>query len=48
MVNPDRVGDHHSQLPAEIEAEMDAIWQETVTPKTSFASYRALREALET
>lgn len=41
-----RVGDHRTVLPAEIGAEMDAIWQETVTPRTGFASYQALGEAL--
>lgn len=41
-----RVGDHLTQLPAAIGAELDAIWQETVAPKTGFASYQALREAL--
>ena len=41
-----RVGDHLTQLPAEIAAEMDAIWKEAVTPKTGLASYAALREAL--
>lgn len=34
-----RVGDHRIALPTEIGAEMDAIWQEFVTPKTSLASY---------
>jgi hypothetical protein len=41
-----RVGDHHTQLPAEIGAEMDAIWRETVEPRTGLASYQALRAAL--
>ena len=41
-----RVGDHRTQLPTEIGAEMDAIWQETVAPKTGLASYQALCEAL--
>jgi hypothetical protein len=41
-----RVGDHRSALPAEIGAEMDAIWQETVTPQTGLASYEDLGEAV--
>jgi hypothetical protein len=41
-----RVGDHHTQLPAEIGAEMDSIWRETVEPRTGLASYQALRTAL--
>jgi hypothetical protein len=32
--------------PAEIGAEMDAIWQETVEPRTGLAAYQALTEAL--
>lgn len=45
-VKDDRVGDHRPQLPTEIGAAMDAIWQETVAAKTGLASYRALAEAL--
>lgn len=41
-----RVGDHRTELPVEIGAEMDAIWQEKVAPGTGLASYDALREAL--
>jgi hypothetical protein len=41
-----RVGDHRTELPAEIGAEMDAIWQEAVEPKTGLSSYQALRAAL--
>jgi hypothetical protein len=41
-----RVGDHRAQLPIEIAAEMDAIWRETVEPRTGLASYQALGEAL--
>jgi len=41
-----RVGDHRTQLPAEIGAEMDAIWQKTVAPNPGLASYQALRVAL--
>jgi hypothetical protein len=45
-VNNGRVGDHRIELPAEIGAEMDAIWRETVEPRTGLASYQALRAAL--
>jgi hypothetical protein len=46
MVKTGRVGDHRTELPAEIGAEMDAIWRETVEPRTGLASYQALRAAL--
>jgi hypothetical protein len=39
------VGDHRTELPAEIEAALDAIWQETVAPKTGLTSYQVLTEA---
>jgi hypothetical protein len=45
-VKTGRVGDHRTTLPAEIGAEMDAIWRETVEPRTGLASYQALRAAL--
>jgi hypothetical protein len=45
-VNTGRVGDHRTELPVEIGAEMDAIWRETVEPKTGLASYQDLRMAL--
>jgi hypothetical protein len=45
-VNTDRVSDYRAQLPDEVSAEMDAIWQETVEPRTGLASCQALREAL--
>lgn len=41
-----RVGDHRTQLPTAIGAEMDAIWREVVEPRTGLASYRALQTAL--
>lgn len=40
-----RVGDHRTELPVEIGAEMDAVWQETVTPRTGLASCAAMRKA---
>ncbi len=42
-VKTGRVGDHRTQLPDEIAVAMDAIWQETVTPRTGLASYDDLR-----
>jgi hypothetical protein len=45
-VNTGRVGDHRTELPAEIGAKMDAIWRKTVEPRTGLASYQALRAAL--
>lgn len=45
-VKTGRVGDHRTELPAEIGAEMDVIWRETVEPRTGLASYQALRAAL--
>lgn len=45
-VNKGQVGAHRTELPAEIGAEMDAIWRETVQPRTGLASYQALRTAL--
>jgi len=41
-----RVGDHRTKLPEEIGTEMDAIWRETVEPKTGLPSYQALCAAL--
>lgn len=45
-VRKGEVGQHHYELPAEISAEMDAIWHEEVTAKLGFASYRELCAAL--
>ncbi|RIK36562.1 MAG: sulfotransferase [Chloroflexi bacterium] len=41
-----QVGAHLAELPAEISAEMDAIWRETVEARTGLSSYQALRAAL--
>jgi hypothetical protein len=41
-----REGDDPSQLPGEIEAEMDAIWRETVETRTGLESYCALLAAM--
>ena len=40
-----QIGNHRTELPAEIAAEMDAIWQ-TVEARTGLSSYQALRAAL--
>ena len=45
-VKTGRVGDHRTELPAEIGAEMDAIWHKTIEARTGLASYQALRAAL--
>ncbi|HXQ12621.1 MAG TPA: sulfotransferase domain-containing protein, partial [Caulobacteraceae bacterium] len=39
-------GGHAKELPAEIAAEMDAVWTRLVAPKTGFADYAALEAAL--
>jgi hypothetical protein len=46
QVKPGPAGEHRTELPAEIGAEMDAIWRETVERRTGLASYQALRAAL--
>ena len=45
-VRSGRVGDHQRELPADISAEMDAIWREEIEAKLGMASYQALRETL--
>jgi len=45
-VRKGRVGDHRLELPADISAEMDAIWQEEITAKWGLASYQDLRAAI--
>ncbi len=40
------VGGHVHELPAEIAAEMDAIWAKLVAPKTGFADYASLEADL--
>lgn len=45
-VKKGRVGAHRTELPAEIGAEMDAIWRQVVEARTGLASYRALQTAL--
>jgi len=41
-----RVGDHRRELPADINAEMDAIWRDEIEAKLGMTSYQALRETL--
>ncbi|MEZ4708169.1 MAG: sulfotransferase domain-containing protein [Caldilineaceae bacterium] len=45
-VNKGQVGAHRTELPAEICAEMDAIWRDVVKPQTGLASYQDLLAAL--
>ena len=45
-VRTGRVGDHRAELPADLAAQMDGIWQTTITAKTGLPSYQALRAAL--
>jgi hypothetical protein len=47
-VRAGRVGGHVKELPADIAAEMDAIWTRLVEPRTGFADYAALEAALRT
>jgi hypothetical protein len=46
QVKTGQVGDHRTELPLDIGAEMDTIWRETVEPRTGLSSYQALRAAL--
>lgn len=40
------VGGHRSELPAEVGAAMDAMWQTMVTPKLGFPDYASLEDEL--
>ncbi|MGE0387364.1 MAG: sulfotransferase domain-containing protein [Gammaproteobacteria bacterium] len=40
------VGGHVRELPPSVVADLDAVWRETVTPRTGFADYAALERAL--
>ena len=40
------VGGHRQAMPPELEAQMDAVWAEMVTPKLGFADYAAFEAAL--
>ena len=41
-----RVGDHCKELPPDVSQKWDAIWAETVAPRTGFANYAELDAAL--
>jgi hypothetical protein len=45
-VRAGRVGSHEHEMPPEAIAMLDAVWAETVAPRTGFANYRQLDEAL--
>ena len=45
-VRAGEVGSRKVELPSEIQAELDAVWLEEVTPTTGLESYDALLEAL--
>ena len=45
-VRKGEVGQHHYELPADISAELDTIWQEEIESKLGFASYKELCAAL--
>jgi hypothetical protein len=45
-VRKGRVGDHRTELSADISAKLDAIWREEVEARVGLSSYQALREAL--
>jgi hypothetical protein len=45
-VRTGRVGDHRAELPADISAEMDAIWSNDIEARFGLPSYQALSEAL--
>jgi len=45
-VREGRVGSHRTEMPAEIAAAIDAVWTETVAPRTGFADYAAFETKL--
>jgi hypothetical protein len=45
-VRTGRVGEHVYELPPEISAELDSIWQEEIEARFGYPSYAALRQAL--
>lgn len=45
-VRKGKVGEHATELPADISAELDRVWREEIEPKFGFASYAALVGAL--
>jgi len=46
-VRSGQVGEHAQHLGGDISAEIDAIWQEEITEKFGFQSYKALTESLK-
>ncbi|MEM7132148.1 MAG: sulfotransferase domain-containing protein [Chloroflexota bacterium] len=46
MVKTGRIGDHRTELPTDISAEMDVRWHEEVETRVGISSYQALRETL--
>jgi len=45
-VREGRVGSHKREMTAEIAARIDAVWAETITPKTGFATYADFEAAV--
>ena len=45
-VRKGKVGEHATELPPEISAEMDRVWAEEIESKFGFASYAAMADAL--
>ncbi len=45
-VRQGRVGGHREEMTAELAAAIDAVWKETVAPKTGFSNYAELAAAL--
>jgi hypothetical protein len=46
-VRTGQVGESKERVPDEIRKELDAVWQEVVTPKTGLHSYEELRTELD-
>jgi len=46
-VREGRVGAHREELSAELCAEIDAVWRETITPRFGFVDYAAMRKVLD-
>ena len=46
-VRTGQVGESKERVPDEIRRELDAVWQEVVTPKTGLSSYESLRKDLD-
>ncbi len=46
-VRSGQVGESKERVPDEIRNELEAVWQEVVTPKTGLNSYEELRKELD-